>query len=138
MTLTFKRLNDEPENYYDLDLCENGNCGDYLKYVDNDPKKGYVTGKMIRLRKYWRFDRLSNYVEDVYVTPMFFTSEFYPADRLVEGCKVEQLIKEAQQARIDNMYKDTKELENPLLDTVSKELGKGESSQVSYITNNRV
>ena len=126
MTLTFKKLYDQEETYYELDLDSTSSCGEFMMYCENNPEKGVMSGKMIRLHEIWKSGKYYNYTGDVYVTPLFFASEFYPVTRNVEG-EVEKRIKEANQARIDKMYELP--VENTLLDTVAKELGEGENNE---------
>ena len=96
MTLTFKRLNDSPDYYYNLELGYKP-YGEFESYVENNPNKGVITGVMIRLEKVWRCGEYRNELGEVYVSPLMFASEYYP---VVLGhdidSKVETLIKEAQ------------------------------------------
>ena len=126
MTLTFKKLYDQEETYYELDLGSTSSCGEFMMHCENNPEKGVMTGNMIRLHRIWKSGEYSNYTGDVYVTPLLFESEFYPAIYNIEG-EVQKRIKEANQARIDKMYESP--VENALLDTVNKELGEGENNE---------
>ena len=78
---------------------------------------------MIKLNKIWKSGSVLNDIGDVYVSPLYFESEFYPVSFGIEG-RVEKFIKEATQARIDKQYEVP--VENKILDVVSKELGDGE------------
>ena len=101
ISLNFKRVNDHPEHFYILDVSDES-CGEFIYYEDNDRHKGTCVTKSIRLKKMWRFDKYSNDMGYVYVTPLVFENEFYP---VVLGLDtkgtVETMIDEAARARLE-------------------------------------
>lgn len=111
MELIFKKLYDEPEHEYHLDITlgydVHGNGYAYERDGDGNKVTLNYTN-MLRLEKYWRSDKYNNKMSEIFVTPEYFADNFYlsfiPYELEGKHTRVEELINKGIKADFEELY----------------------------------
>jgi hypothetical protein len=111
MELIFKKLYDEPEHEYHLDISLGCNAhGDAYAYNwDAAGNKVAINYKdVLRLEKYWRSDKYSHKMCELFVTPEYFADNFYlsfiPYEIEGKHTIVEELVNKGIKADFEELY----------------------------------
>lgn len=120
MGITFKRINDNPEYYYELIIDELSDCSGNFE-VEYEGHQ--LSGVAIKLHKFWCSNRdykYTNAMGELYINLSTFESEFYPVvlGKDIPLGKVEKYIERAKSDIIDDQYKNP--IKNEILDEFSK------------------